>query len=307
MTAERETRLIQDRIQENARKGQSRTETHLADHFWLLSRSVDVRGEDLLVERRRDSELEHPGVSSPQCFGLIQAKFFEGRNPVRILRSYVEDMSGPRRNFFAFLHSDDSVGEHIHYFFSAKEILDFWRISSCEEFFEFRITNTQNFESFLNRSRREIRDLIHDGISQTRGLQSRFVLSRFFRTYVDVRMATKGGRDYTYLFRIVEGCHLVFHKNSESGSVRLLEPRRDLFEYSGDFSWGYRGTGPQFLTMSLLGHLMGGKLPSRAQYEKLLNLIADQSKTRDFQLTSAALDEFLEFQLPELAEYMNMF
>ncbi|WP_377160726.1 hypothetical protein ACFJIX_13340 [Roseateles sp. UC29_93] len=185
MATSKKTKRVQDQIQENAFKGQSRTETHLADFFWLLSRSIDINGEDLLVERRRDSSSIPAAAGDPQCFGLIQAKFFQGKNLVKILRSYVEDMTGPRTNFFAFLHSDDADGEHIHYFFTAQEIIESWKVSRCQEFFEFRITKTRLFERFLNRPRHTITNAIQTGISRTQGLQSRYALSRFFRTHVD--------------------------------------------------------------------------------------------------------------------------
>ena len=73
--------------QENGTKGEARTQAFLLDEFWVLRRSVDVDGADYLVQIQADTteELEARQYSI-QPFGVVQSKFFEGRNEVRLKR-----------------------------------------------------------------------------------------------------------------------------------------------------------------------------------------------------------------------------
>ncbi len=73
--------------QENGIKGEDRSRALLGDHFWLLSRSVDVDGVDLIVQEKVATKRELvERHQSFENFGYVQAKFFEGNNEVLIYK-----------------------------------------------------------------------------------------------------------------------------------------------------------------------------------------------------------------------------
>jgi hypothetical protein len=72
----------------------------------VLKRQVDVDGADFLVQIPADTLAElWSRQKRLQVLGVVQAKYFENSNQVRILKEYVEDDSGPRPEFFALLHT----------------------------------------------------------------------------------------------------------------------------------------------------------------------------------------------------------
>ena len=93
---------------ENGIKGQTRTEAILADNFWLHRISVDVEGRDVMVEPKKNN-LEEIRNSKNEIatLGIVQSKFFEGNNEVKIAREYVEDIEGIYTDFFVIIHTAD--------------------------------------------------------------------------------------------------------------------------------------------------------------------------------------------------------
>ncbi|RMG26370.1 MAG: hypothetical protein D6732_21335 [Methanobacteriota archaeon] len=271
--------------QENAEKGEARSRALLSDHFWLLSRSVDVDGVDIIVQKRVSTKQKLiEQRSSFETFGYVQAKFFEGKNQVRILKDYVKDGENVRVGFFAFLHTDDDEGEPVHYFFTANEIVKEWYISKCGNYYCFSLTEERKYCNFKNRKKSDIEELITVDIHKRKSNLSFFLVSRFFQSYLDVRNKKQGER-VTYLLRILENCPVVLYR-SKNNHTRLLEPRRDLFNYSGDFRWGHKGTSAQFLCASLLGHFLGGKMPTLHERRMLLqNLVSLLDENEEYDIT----------------------
>ena len=63
---------------------------------------------------------------------------------------------------------------------------------------------------------------------------------------------------YEYIFKYVKGKYLVMVQPHGVKDARPLPPRRDLHNNSpGEFAWGYSGSGPRFLTKSILAHHFG--------------------------------------------------
>lgn len=155
--------------EENGAKGEIRTQEILIDYFWVLKRSVDVEGADLLVQIPADSLDELWGRKSKiQVFGVIQAKYFEGSNQVKILKKYVEDSSGfPRTDFFAMLHSNDEDGENIQYFFTANEVQKEFYEDQKDEYYCFSLTKDRNYADFKNKKKKHIGAVIKEGILKT--------------------------------------------------------------------------------------------------------------------------------------------
>lgn len=282
----------QTRIQQNAVLGASLTESVLLQSFWVLKRSVDIDGADFLVQDREEEAVRVQ--KRPFTLGLVQAKFFEGNNQVRIARSYVEDKDGLRPDFFAFLHTLNDLGKLSSYFFTSAEIARDWSTTKDKTDYFFSLTQDRLFSGYLNRSTSEISESIADGLSRTRTHQTQFLLQKFFDVYVDTRSVSPQSHSITYMLRIVEKCKIVIYRNQTSGSVRPLEPRRDLFPYAGDFSWGYAGTGPQFLSASILGHHLGGaRSPSSEEIRRLVATIAKVPEDKGLDFSSDEIDVLL--------------
>jgi hypothetical protein len=99
-----------------------------------------------------------------------------------------------------------------------------------------------------------------------------------------------------YLFTIVKGCNVVLRKTGDN-NYHLLDPRRDLYKYTGDFSWGYRGTGVQFLANSILGHHLnigtGGPRPNSEDVNKVIEFLATIPQNAEKEIHSSQIDSLL--------------
>ena len=110
------------RRMENGSIGESRARCFLIDRFWILERSVDIHGADILIQRRITSEnILDP---SPPRFGVTQAKFYETNSTTQYIpQRYLVDQKGqPRREFFVlcFTGSEDNK---IVAFLTAEDVL----------------------------------------------------------------------------------------------------------------------------------------------------------------------------------------
>lgn len=154
---------------ENREKGEIRTQAILSDSFWILKRSVDIEGADFLLQIPGESLDElWERKKRIQVLGIVQAKYFEGKNQVRIARDYVEDKSGiPWTEFFGFLHTNKDVGEHIDYFFTAQEIQKEFSLSSDSKYYCFSITKDRDYVKHRNLNKSNIIDTIKNGILNT--------------------------------------------------------------------------------------------------------------------------------------------
>ena len=155
--------------EENGTKGETRTQAILIDYFWVLKRSVDVEGADLLLQIPADSLDElWERKSKIQVLGVIQAKYFEGNNQVKIQKKYVENNSGhPRTDFFAMLHSNDEDGENVQYFFTANEVQKEFYEDKKKEYYCFSLTKDRDYANFKNKKKKHIGAVIKEGILKT--------------------------------------------------------------------------------------------------------------------------------------------
>ena len=258
--------------QQNGEIGELRTRAILAKGFFVLRRNVDVDGADLLVQKLSTSTKELR-TRHAEILGVVQAKFFEGTNQVRILRSYVEDSERPRSDFFAILHTDGDCDEDIYYFFTALQIVDFFYLSKCGLHYCFNITTKRDYSAFKNLPKSSIYEVINYGLKNTEIGRNNAFLASFYRLRGAVRMSVD--ESYVYMLRVLEGTPVVLVKPKDSEEANILEPRPDLYTYSGGFAWGYAGTGPQFLCASILGHHLCGRSPTGTEREMLLRKIVE--------------------------------
>lgn len=283
----------QVKVQKHADVAINRSKAILGEHFAICQRSIDVDGVDLLVqeiEESTDWSIRSSGAIYP---GFVQVKFFQPKTQVRIDRSYVLTGNDPRPDFFVFLHSNVDNETRNHYFFTAEEVANTWSIGKNDKVFTFSVSNTTDLASVRNLSSKAIADKISSGIRKSRSQEFSGAVARFFRNRVDTRIMYEIEQDVEYLFFNVYGCSIVLYRLTESETTRLLEPRRDLFQYTGDFKWGYRGTGPQFLAASLLGHFLGGEW-SQDQFDRTLELVSSQEKESNWKISTRELKAILE-------------
>jgi hypothetical protein len=100
---------------DNGAVGEARTKEIIIDRFWVLERSIDRDGADLLVQRKLTS------ISSvdPPRFGIIQSKFRENiKNIIEINEDYVNSA------FFLFVHTGFEDEKKV-YFLKADDIKQF--------------------------------------------------------------------------------------------------------------------------------------------------------------------------------------
>jgi len=195
----------------NGKKGERRTEAILLDKFWVLKRSVDIEGADFLVQIPSDSLEELLDAKKKiQVFGIIQAKFFEGNNQVKILKKYVENDNGnPRTEFFAFLHTDDEEGENVHYFFTAKDIQDEFYLNKKKTHYCFKLTVNRKYEKYRNLPKRNILNKIEMGILETEKIRNK----EFIKIYIKETQNIKYIRDKCIVYEDVDYIHTIKEEN----------------------------------------------------------------------------------------------
>ncbi|MDO6761753.1 hypothetical protein Q4566_16210 [Tamlana sp. 2_MG-2023] len=152
----------------NGNRGESRTKAILSEYFYVNERSVDIDGADFIVEIPFNSIQEFRKFKEQ---GIVQAKYFENQNEVKIAKEYVEDIDTLRTNFFAFLHTNDEDGNKVHYFFSSSQIKKEFRLrkdkKTLKEYYIFSLTKTKTFNNYKNLTDKIISRSIKNGILTT--------------------------------------------------------------------------------------------------------------------------------------------
>lgn len=143
----------------NKIKGEQRTKSLLVDRFLVDKPDYDLIGADLVVAEIPVSEDEwNERISTGEVRALVQAKYVQDENTGHYIKHrYVLDKDGsPKNNFFLFVHSTNSNGDHKKYFFTAREIFD--NLPKKVNGFYFRIGKEDNHKKFSQLSNKEILD-----------------------------------------------------------------------------------------------------------------------------------------------------
>ena len=132
-------------------------------------------GTDFIIELPSETkEILRGQRQQLECRGIVQAKYCEGTNAVRVDKEYVLEYDGePRKEFFLFVHSDEEQGDDelpIDYFFTATEIVEHLPLKENARgaFYEFRLSRTRRYEQFKDVRRK----LIVERIPLRRGHKS---------------------------------------------------------------------------------------------------------------------------------------
>ncbi|WP_323658537.1 hypothetical protein [Pectobacterium versatile] len=281
--------------EENGRSGETLTQSILLSRFWVLKRSADVDGADFLVQRQSDSlEEVRRRAREIQILGIVQSKYFETSNQVKVNKAYVLDNGQPRKEFFCSLHTHDEEGEHVHYFFSAEDIVDEFELSTCGEYYWFALTRERQYTKYRNPKNRFILDKIERGMNQAEGNANRGFIQNKLKVFARPTMHFQEIPDFQYTLMIVNNVRVVIVKNMKTVSSRLLEPRRDLYENQSDFYWGDDDIGCQFLAVSILAHHFDGDLPKNAPVKALRFLLQELDANSSHVIESDTLRDYIE-------------
>lgn len=90
---------------QNGALGEARAKAFLMDRFWILERSVDIEGADLIIQQRlTNRNLLDP---TPPKLGFVQVKFFESDKTVQYIHEdYIKNQHGElREDFFVLFHT----------------------------------------------------------------------------------------------------------------------------------------------------------------------------------------------------------
>lgn len=114
--------------------GEARARALLLERFWVLERSVDVHGADLLIQRRNLFERK------AQILGRIQAKFVQdGRTLIRVPQTDILDQYGAAEDYFLLIFT--GLGTEARTFLlSANEIVSNFRCVESSDKRAFQVT-----------------------------------------------------------------------------------------------------------------------------------------------------------------------
>jgi len=281
--------------EENGKKGESLTQSILLSRFWVMKRSADVDGADFLVQRQFDDLVELRLRSREiQILGIVQSKYFENSNQVKVQKAYVLDDNQPRKEFFCSLHTHDEEGERMHYFFSAEDVVKEFEESTCGEFYWFALTKERQYEEYKNPKELFVLDTIERGMNMAEGNANRSFLQKKLQMFATPTMHFQKVPDFEYTLMIVNDVHMITVKDMTSGFSRPLEPRRDLYQNQGDFYWGDDYTGCQFLAVSILAHHFDGDVPKDAPVDALRDLLLDLDDRATYVIKSQKLRDLID-------------
>lgn len=106
---------------QNGALGEARAKAFLMDRFWILERSVDIDGADLIIQRRLSNQ--NLLDKKPPKLGFVQVKFFESKKTTQYIpEAYIIDEDGNLRDEF-FLLCHTGFEENAQIFFLTAEMI----------------------------------------------------------------------------------------------------------------------------------------------------------------------------------------
>lgn len=193
----------------NGNRGAARTHSLLSEHFYVSTRSVDIDGADFIVEIPFDTIQKFRNFKEQ---GVVQAKYFEDNNEVKIAKEYVEDLDVLRTNFFALIHSNNEDGNKLCYFFDAGQIKKEFRIrrdkKTLKDYFIFSLTKTRKFEKYLNLPDKTINRKIEEGILLTEEYNRQKLIREVEENFKNKKKSVYDNKNVE-LFKSLEGKHII--------------------------------------------------------------------------------------------------
>lgn len=287
------------RREENGRLGEALTEAVLLKRFWVLDRSADVDGGDFLVQKRHDSLQElRQSTKKIDSLGIVQSKFFEGRNRVEIKSHYVIDDNEPREDFFCFIFTEDEDGEDVCYFFTAHDIVNNLDLSERGGVYYFAILDSRKYESFKGLKKKLILDSIENGMLRVEVSRNKEFLKQASFVFGNATKHFEEKPSFEYHLQVYNNVPVVICKNLSTHHDHLLEVRRDLFHCHSEYAWGNYSSSVKLLAISILTHHMDGMPPpEQAVFSLIENKLALLNSNDEHILTSEQIQSCILEQL----------
>lgn len=267
--------------QENGALGEARSKSILMDDFWILTRSIDADGADLIVQEKFDTFQEiKDSRGQPIRLAFIQAKFFEGNNQVNINKNYIINSDGePRKGFIAFLHTRDDDKNPVNYIFNSEEIIRNWKQTEDESEYYFSLRNGRTYKDFKNLAPnalcQKVKAAIQDASRQSLGL----IWNKAADEYSSVRYPSCCYPKYKLVN--IYNAKIAIFDGGDHQAPHPLEPRRDIYRSWGEYEWGYEGSGPRLLAVSLLTHFFCGRHPRKFEINNVVDYLVSRVKGDD--------------------------
>jgi hypothetical protein len=139
---------------QNGSLGEARAKAFLMDRFWILERSVDIEGADLIIQRRLTNK--NLLDTTPPKLGFVQVKFFESVKTTQYIPTgYISDSEGKlREDFFVLFHT--GFEENSKMYFLTPDIINAdFEIVEIDGVKKYRIYGTKvlNNEKYLVKSK----------------------------------------------------------------------------------------------------------------------------------------------------------
>ncbi|AUD04011.1 hypothetical protein [Spirosoma pollinicola] len=168
---------------ENGTIGEATAREFLIDRFWILERSVDIHGADLIIQRRLSSQ--NILDKNPPKFGVIQVKFFQDEDTTQYIpKEYILDDDGSeRKEFFVLAISGYEDSKKI-FILSSKDILSNFELikeESKTHYNSYRLTGKKIIEEkkFIVSHKKTALDKIENTLNL-----SSFNKNRLFISYI---------------------------------------------------------------------------------------------------------------------------
>lgn len=108
--------------QEHGALGEARTRALLLERFWVLERSLDLEGADLIIQRRLAGRSLLDPV--PPRLGFVQCKYFSAIETTQYVhREYVADPTGTARQEFFLVAHTGTADRAASYLLGAEDIV----------------------------------------------------------------------------------------------------------------------------------------------------------------------------------------
>lgn len=158
---------------QNGSIGEARTKALLMDRFWILERSVDVDGADLLIQRRLLQA--HLLDKSPEKYGVVQVKFYSSKSTTQyVKKEYVHNSKGEARGDFIVIAHTGYDDNPRAYYLLAEELENSFEIVVKEgkEYYKLQGADVLS-DKYEIKSRKAFLDRIEKAIGHVNFIENR--------------------------------------------------------------------------------------------------------------------------------------
>ena len=295
-------------IQANGNAGEDLVKGLLGSYFTILKPNIDRDGVDIQLEPRPEGPHDlRRRETSPLEYAVIQAKYFEPGRSVRLDPEQAVEEGQLRPHYFVMLHTRAKNGDPVGYFLSSADVMSL-PDGRKRNFKRFSITKNDAKQGF-QLSTDAIVQMITNGMKAFAAqYYARFTqkawgeVESFFASRSAVR-AREPQTEY-HLINVdlkkrkdIKGfceAKAVFARSPAEATARAIDARWDLVGTpESTWAWGYSGSGPRLLAISILSHYLGRKVirPSFAEAEALTySIISKLDENEDHVITGEMID-----------------